>query len=167
MSGCVAKMRRKTKSFFRSAKTIPQLGRLAPRERAPPRDQVHPRIFDIREVRFGLPAAQRVQAEEKDDTDAAKDEADDLRVRARPAGVRGDVERAPVRVHADGAELHGGADEAEVQSQKITPLLGEPPTVQSGKNVNEAIKEAKSKAHKDDLILICGSVFLVGEVNSA
>ena len=33
-------------------------------------------------------------------------------------------------------------------------------------DVNEAIKEAKSKAHKDDLILVCGSVFLVGEVNS-
>ncbi len=33
-------------------------------------------------------------------------------------------------------------------------------------DVNEAIKEARSKAHKDDLILICGSVFLVGEVNS-
>lgn len=35
------------------------------------------------------------------------------------------------------------------------------------KDVNEAIKEAKSKAHKDDLILVCGSVFLVGEVNMA
>ena len=34
-------------------------------------------------------------------------------------------------------------------------------------DVNEAIKEATSKAHKDDLILVCGSVFLVGEVNSA
>lgn len=33
------------------------------------------------------------------------------------------------------------------------------------KDVNEAIKEAESKAHKDDLILVCGSVFLVGEVN--
>lgn len=33
--------------------------------------------------------------------------------------------------------------------------------------VNEAIKEARSKAHKDDLILVCGSVFLVGEVNIA
>ena len=33
------------------------------------------------------------------------------------------------------------------------------------KDVNEAIKEAKSRANKDDLILICGSVFLVGEVN--
>ena len=34
-------------------------------------------------------------------------------------------------------------------------------------DVNEAIKEARSKAHKDDLVLVCGSVFLVGEVNSA
>jgi dihydrofolate synthase/folylpolyglutamate synthase len=33
-------------------------------------------------------------------------------------------------------------------------------------DVNEAIKEARSKAHKDDLILVCGSVFLVGEVNT-
>jgi len=33
-------------------------------------------------------------------------------------------------------------------------------------DVNEAIKEAKSKAHKDDLVLVCGSVFLVGEVNT-
>ena len=33
-------------------------------------------------------------------------------------------------------------------------------------DVNEAIKEVKSKAHKDDLVLVCGSVFLVGEVNS-
>ena len=32
-------------------------------------------------------------------------------------------------------------------------------------DVNEAIKQARSKAHKDDLILVCGSVFLVGEVN--
>ena len=32
-------------------------------------------------------------------------------------------------------------------------------------DVNEAIKAAKSKAHKDDLILVCGSVFLVGEVS--
>ena len=35
------------------------------------------------------------------------------------------------------------------------------------KDVNEAIKDAKSKAHKDDLVLVCGSVFLVGEVSSA
>ena len=34
-------------------------------------------------------------------------------------------------------------------------------------DVNEAIKQARSKAHKDDLILVCGSVFLVGEVNIA
>ncbi len=32
-------------------------------------------------------------------------------------------------------------------------------------DVNTAIKEARSKAHNDDLILVCGSVFLVGEVN--
>ena len=31
-------------------------------------------------------------------------------------------------------------------------------------DVNTAIKAARSKAHKDDLILVCGSVFLVGEV---
>lgn len=31
--------------------------------------------------------------------------------------------------------------------------------------VNEAISEAKNHAHKDDLILVCGSVFLIGEVN--
>jgi dihydrofolate synthase/folylpolyglutamate synthase len=32
-------------------------------------------------------------------------------------------------------------------------------------DVNAAIKSAKAKAHKDDLILVCGSVFLVGEVD--
>ncbi len=31
-------------------------------------------------------------------------------------------------------------------------------------NVNEALTAAKAKAHPDDLILVCGSVFLVGEV---
>jgi len=31
-------------------------------------------------------------------------------------------------------------------------------------NVNEALSEAKAQAHPDDLILVCGSVFLVGEV---
>lgn len=31
-------------------------------------------------------------------------------------------------------------------------------------NVNLAIQEARSHAHKDDLILVCGSVFVVGEV---
>ena len=31
-------------------------------------------------------------------------------------------------------------------------------------DVNTAIKEALTHAHKDDLILVCGSVFLVGEV---
>lgn len=32
-------------------------------------------------------------------------------------------------------------------------------------DVNTALKEALTHAHKDDLVLICGSVFLVGEVN--
>jgi dihydrofolate synthase/folylpolyglutamate synthase len=32
-------------------------------------------------------------------------------------------------------------------------------------NVNTALQEAFTHAHKDDLILICGSVFLIGEVN--
>jgi len=32
-------------------------------------------------------------------------------------------------------------------------------------NVNSAIKAATTKAAKDDLIVVCGSVFLVGEVN--
>jgi len=31
-------------------------------------------------------------------------------------------------------------------------------------NVNAALKDAKTKAAKDDLIIVCGSVFLVGEV---
>jgi dihydrofolate synthase / folylpolyglutamate synthase len=31
-------------------------------------------------------------------------------------------------------------------------------------DVNLALKEARSKAHPDDLIIVCGSVFLVGEV---
>jgi len=33
-------------------------------------------------------------------------------------------------------------------------------------DVNIAIASAKSKAHRNDLILVCGSVFLVGEVNN-
>ena len=32
-------------------------------------------------------------------------------------------------------------------------------------DVNTAISFVRSKANKDDLILVCGSVFLVGEVN--
>jgi dihydrofolate synthase/folylpolyglutamate synthase len=33
-------------------------------------------------------------------------------------------------------------------------------------DVNDALQFALSKATKDDLILICGSVFLVGELNA-
>jgi dihydrofolate synthase/folylpolyglutamate synthase len=32
-------------------------------------------------------------------------------------------------------------------------------------NVNVALEKAKSSAKENDLILVCGSVFLVGEVN--
>jgi dihydrofolate synthase/folylpolyglutamate synthase len=32
-------------------------------------------------------------------------------------------------------------------------------------NVNDAIQEAKKRAHQNDLIVVCGSVFLVGEVD--
>lgn len=34
-------------------------------------------------------------------------------------------------------------------------------------DVNSALHSALNKAHKDDLILVCGSVFLVGEVNTS
>jgi dihydrofolate synthase/folylpolyglutamate synthase len=34
------------------------------------------------------------------------------------------------------------------------------------RDVNQAIKVALTKATKDDMILVCGSVFLVGEVNT-
>jgi dihydrofolate synthase / folylpolyglutamate synthase len=50
------------------------------------------------------------------------------------------------------ATLKAKAEEVGLKGEKFT-------------DVNEAIKQAKSTAHKDDLILICGSVFLVGEVN--
>lgn len=36
---------------------------------------------------------------------------------------------------------------------------------ESHADVNTAIKAAMARSHKDDLILVCGSVFLVGEVN--
>jgi dihydrofolate synthase / folylpolyglutamate synthase len=46
------------------------------------------------------------------------------------------------------ATLKAKAEEVGLKGEKFT-------------DVNEAIKQAKSTAHKDDLILICGSVFLV------
>jgi dihydrofolate synthase/folylpolyglutamate synthase len=33
-------------------------------------------------------------------------------------------------------------------------------------DVNTAIKAALAKSNKNDLVLVCGSVFLVGEVNA-
>lgn len=48
----------------------------------------------------------------------------------------------------------------ELQAKALTHgLLGD-----IYKNINEALKTAKAHAHKDDLIVVCGSVFLVGEV---
>ena len=32
-------------------------------------------------------------------------------------------------------------------------------------DVNEAVKVARKSAHEKDLIIVCGSIFLVGEVN--
>lgn len=49
-------------------------------------------------------------------------------------------------------------DELAVKAT-IAGLRGE-----SWSNVNDAVKAAMEKAHRDDMILICGSVFLVGEV---
>jgi dihydrofolate synthase/folylpolyglutamate synthase len=50
-------------------------------------------------------------------------------------------------------------DELAVKAT-IAGLSGE-----SFSEVNEALRSAIDKAHKDDLVLVCGSVFLVGEVN--
>ncbi|HTJ11266.1 MAG TPA: folylpolyglutamate synthase/dihydrofolate synthase family protein [Dinghuibacter sp.] len=38
---------------------------------------------------------------------------------------------------------------------------------QSYPDVNTALKEALGRAHKDDLVLVCGSVFVVGEVDKS
>jgi dihydrofolate synthase / folylpolyglutamate synthase len=46
------------------------------------------------------------------------------------------------------------------QKAKVHQLIG-----QVYKNVNVALQKAKSHAHQNDLILVCGSVFLVAEVN--
>ena len=52
-------------------------------------------------------------------------------------------------------------DELAVKAA-IANLKGE-----SWSDVNEALKAALSKAHKEDMIIVCGSVFLVGEVNTS
>ena len=52
-------------------------------------------------------------------------------------------------------------DELAVKAT-IAGLNGE-----SFSEVNAALQAALNKAHKDDLILVCGSVFLVGEVNTS
>jgi dihydrofolate synthase/folylpolyglutamate synthase len=49
--------------------------------------------------------------------------------------------------------------ESLMQKAEVAGLKGK-----QYKNVNVALKEALSKAAKNDLIIVCGSVFLVGEV---
>ena len=46
------------------------------------------------------------------------------------------------------------------EKAKLAKLKGH-----SFSNVNEALRSALQHAHPDDLIIVCGSVFLVGEVN--
>ena len=50
-------------------------------------------------------------------------------------------------------------EETLLNEAKIFELSGS-----SFATVNEALKAAKNKAHKEDLILVCGSVFVVGEI---
>jgi len=47
------------------------------------------------------------------------------------------------------------------EKAKLVKLKGHPFS-----NVNEALQSALQHAHQDDLIIVCGSVFLVGEVNA-
>ncbi len=60
------------------------------------------------------------------------------------------------------AQIPRALPEAELQSKASAfDLKGK-----TFKNVNAAISTALQHARKDDLILVCGSVFLVGEVNT-
>ncbi len=58
------------------------------------------------------------------------------------------------------AQIPRALNEETLQSQaKSLGLNGS-----SFKSVNDALQAAKTKAHKEDLILVCGSVFVVGEI---
>jgi dihydrofolate synthase/folylpolyglutamate synthase len=60
------------------------------------------------------------------------------------------------------AHIPRALPEAELQSKaSVFNLKGK-----TFENVNAAISTALQHARKDDLILVCGSVFLVGEVDS-
>jgi len=50
----------------------------------------------------------------------------------------------------------------EVELQAVAATLGLQGTIYD--NVNTALKEILTHAHKDDLVLVCGSVFLIAEV---
>lgn len=59
--------------------------------------------------------------------------------------------QAPIPRAIDSTELQRNAAEYKLKGKAFN-------------DVNTALKEARSKAHPDDLIIVCGSVFLVGEV---
>jgi dihydrofolate synthase/folylpolyglutamate synthase len=59
--------------------------------------------------------------------------------------------QAPIPRAIDSTELQRNAAEFKLKGKAFM-------------DVNLALKDARSKAHPDDLIIVCGSVFLVGEV---
>jgi len=59
--------------------------------------------------------------------------------------------QAPIPRAIESTELQRNAAQFKLKGKAYT-------------DVNIAMKEARSKAHPDDLIIVCGSVFLVGEV---
>jgi dihydrofolate synthase/folylpolyglutamate synthase len=61
------------------------------------------------------------------------------------------------------AQIARALPETELMTKAQTFEL----TGQSHHNVNEALQDAVNKARKEDMILVCGSVFIVGEVNWA
>ena len=61
--------------------------------------------------------------------------------------------QAPIPRAIESTELQRNAAQYKLKGKAYT-------------DVNIAMKEARSKAHPDDLIIVCGSVFLVGEVIS-
>jgi dihydrofolate synthase / folylpolyglutamate synthase len=59
------------------------------------------------------------------------------------------------------AHIPRAMDAAELKDKAaLLDLVGD-----SFDNVNDALRSAKQKAAKDELIIVCGSIFLVGEVN--
>jgi dihydrofolate synthase/folylpolyglutamate synthase len=59
------------------------------------------------------------------------------------------------------AHLPRAMDPAQLKEMAIQHQL----TGECFKNVNDAIEHFKAKANDEDLILVCGSIFVVGEVD--